>query len=93
MVFSLLAYMRVQDLSWGFARDIRWSFYVAVITDDSEGEKLAAALKDNLSAPIVYKPVVKAGLPKEILDEDDAIDAHKLNVSNVEIVKNADLFK
>jgi len=30
-VFSLLAYMRLQDLSWGFARDIRWSFYVAIV--------------------------------------------------------------
>ena len=24
-VFSWLAYMRVQDLTWGFARGIRWS--------------------------------------------------------------------
>lgn len=32
LVFSLLAYMRVQDLTWGFARGIRWSFYIAVIT-------------------------------------------------------------
>ncbi len=23
--------MRLQDLSWGFARDIRWSFYVAIV--------------------------------------------------------------
>jgi probable O-glycosylation ligase (exosortase A-associated) len=32
LVFSLLAYMRVQDLTWGFARTIRWSFYVAIVT-------------------------------------------------------------
>ncbi len=31
-VFSWLAYMRVQDLTWGFARDIRWSYYVAIVT-------------------------------------------------------------
>jgi probable O-glycosylation ligase (exosortase A-associated) len=31
-VFSWLAYMRVQDLSWGFARGMRWSYYVAIIT-------------------------------------------------------------
>lgn len=31
MVFSWLAYMRVQDLTWGFARTFRWSFYVAII--------------------------------------------------------------
>ena len=32
LVFSWLAYMRVQDLTWGFARGQRWSFYVAIIT-------------------------------------------------------------
>ena len=32
LLFSLLAYMRIQDLTWGFARFQRWSFYVAVIT-------------------------------------------------------------
>lgn len=31
MMFSLLAYMRVQDLTWGFARDQRWSLYVAMV--------------------------------------------------------------
>ncbi len=30
-VFSWLAYMRVQDLAWGWARDMRWSFYVAIL--------------------------------------------------------------
>ena len=32
LLFSLLAYMRLQDLSWGFARDVRWSFYVVIVT-------------------------------------------------------------
>ncbi|HKX46619.1 MAG TPA: putative O-glycosylation ligase, exosortase A system-associated, partial [Planctomycetota bacterium] len=31
VIFSWLAYMRVQDLTWGFARDFRWSFYIAII--------------------------------------------------------------
>ncbi len=31
-VFSWLAYMRPQDLTWGFARAMRWSYYVAIIT-------------------------------------------------------------
>lgn len=30
LMFSLLAYMRIQDLTWGFARFERWSFYVAI---------------------------------------------------------------
>lgn len=32
LLFSLLAYMRIQDLTWGFARFQRWSYYVAIIT-------------------------------------------------------------
>lgn len=31
VVFSWLAYMRVQDLTWGFAKHQRWSFYVAIV--------------------------------------------------------------
>jgi probable O-glycosylation ligase (exosortase A-associated) len=32
LMFTLLAYMRVQDLTWGFARFQRWSYYVAIVT-------------------------------------------------------------
>jgi len=31
LVFSWLAYMRLQDLTWGFARGMRWSYYVAML--------------------------------------------------------------
>lgn len=31
LVFSMLAYMRIQDLTWGFARTQRWSLLVAVV--------------------------------------------------------------
>ena len=31
LVFSVLAYMRIQDLTWGFARFQRWSFLVAIV--------------------------------------------------------------
>jgi len=30
-VFTWLAFMRVQDLTWGFAKGIRWSYYVAIL--------------------------------------------------------------
>lgn len=32
LTFSWLAYMRTQDLCWGFARNQRWSFLIAVVT-------------------------------------------------------------
>jgi probable O-glycosylation ligase (exosortase A-associated) len=31
LMFSLLAYMRLQDLTWGFAKYERWSYYVALL--------------------------------------------------------------
>jgi len=31
LFFSVLAYMRLQDLAWGFARYQRWSYYVALL--------------------------------------------------------------
>ncbi|HED65608.1 MAG TPA: putative O-glycosylation ligase, exosortase A system-associated [Planctomycetes bacterium] len=30
-VFTWLAYMRIQDLTYGFAKDQRWSYYVAIL--------------------------------------------------------------
>ncbi|HVS11739.1 MAG TPA: putative O-glycosylation ligase, exosortase A system-associated [Planctomycetota bacterium] len=32
LTFSWLAYMRPQDLTWGFARQQRWSFLIAAVT-------------------------------------------------------------
>ena len=32
LMFALLAYMRLQDLAWGFARFQRWSMFVAVLS-------------------------------------------------------------
>ena len=32
LMFSLLAYMRLQDLTWGWARYQRWSYFVALVT-------------------------------------------------------------
>lgn len=32
IVFTMLAYMRIQDLTWGWARYERWSYYVALAT-------------------------------------------------------------
>lgn len=32
LMFSLLAYMRLQDLAWGFAKEMRWSYYIVLVT-------------------------------------------------------------
>ena len=74
-VFSWLAYMRVQDLTWGFARDIRWSFYVAILTfagyllnrrDGPSGFRLDAKTSAMLAL------VVLVGIGVAVSEEPDA---------------------
>ncbi|MFA6596573.1 MAG: pitrilysin family protein [Ignavibacteriaceae bacterium] len=66
---------------------------ITIITDKSEAEPLAKSLKENLPSPMSYSNVVKAGLPKSVLDEDDAVANYKLNVNDVKIINSADTFK
>jgi len=69
------------------------NMFVAIITDKSEAEELAKSLKENTPSPMTYSEAVKAGLPKEVLAEDDAVATYKLNVKNVTIVDSKDTFK
>lgn len=69
------------------------NLYVAVITDTSEAEKLAKSIENNGSAPIVYSPLVRKGLPQEVTEEDKEIDKYKLNIRKVEVVDSATLFR
>ena len=66
---------------------------VAIVTDKSEAESLAKSLKENLTSPMSYSNIVKAGLPKEVLAEDDAVANYKLNVNDVKVINSADTFK
>jgi zinc protease len=67
--------------------------YVTIVTDDSEAAPLAQALKENTPSPMSYSNLVKEGLPKEVLAEDDEIASYKLNVKDVRIVDNKETFK
>jgi zinc protease len=69
------------------------NMYITIITDASEAEPLAKSLKENLESPMSYSNLVKSGLPKEVLAEDDEVAAYKLNVKSVKIVKSEDTFK
>lgn len=66
---------------------------VTIITDKSEAEPLAKSIKKNLASPMSYSNTVKAGLPKDVLEEDDAVAKFKLNVNEVKIINSADTFK
>jgi zinc protease len=69
------------------------NMFVTIVTDKSEAEPLAESLKNNTPSAMSYSNLVKEGLPKEILDEDEEVANYKLNVKSVKIVDSADTFK
>ena len=69
------------------------NMYITIVTDVSEAEPLAKSMKENLDSPMSYSNLVKSGLPKEVLAEDDEVAKYKLNVKSVKIVKSEDTFK
>jgi zinc protease len=66
---------------------------VTIVTDASEASELANSIKNNLDSPMSYSNLVKAGLPKEVLQEDDEVATYKLNIKNVEIINSKETFK
>lgn len=69
------------------------NMFVTIVTDESEAEPLAESLKNNSPSPMSYSNLVKEGLPKEILEEDNEVANYKLNIKSVKIVGSADTFK
>ena len=69
------------------------NMYIAIVTDKSEAEPLANALKNNDPSPMSYSNLVKENLPKEILAEDEEVAKYKLNINSVKIVNSGDTFK
>jgi zinc protease len=91
---ALLAKLTVDDVNRAIKK--YWqinNMFVTIVTDDSEAEPLAAALKANTPSPMSYSNLVKEGLPKEVLAEDAEIANFPLNVKNVTIVDTKDTFK
>jgi zinc protease len=91
---ALLAKLTVDDVNRAVKK--YWqinNMYVTIVTDDSEAGPLAAALKANTPSPMSYSNLVKEGLPKEVLAEDEQVANYKLNVTDVKIVDNKDTFK
>jgi zinc protease len=69
------------------------NLFVTIVTDASEAGPLAKNLRENLPSPMSYSKLMKSGLPKEVLDEDEEVARYKLNVKSVRIVPSAETFK
>jgi zinc protease len=66
---------------------------ITIVTDVSEAEPLAKSLKENLPSPMSYSNTVIAGLPEDVLKEDQETENFKLNVKDVMIIDSKDTFK
>ncbi|WP_210486393.1 M16 family metallopeptidase [Rufibacter aurantiacus] len=91
---ALLAKLTVDDVNRAIKK--YWTadnVFVTIVTDDSEAQPLADALKNNTPSPMSYSNVVKEGLPQAVKDEDAQIANFKLNVTSVRVVNTNDTFK
>jgi len=66
---------------------------ITIVTDKSEADELAKSIKENTYSPMSYSNLVKAGLPEDVLAEDEEVAGFKLNVKNVTVIKTEETFK
>jgi zinc protease len=91
---SLLSELTLDDVNSAIKKYMQIdNMKITIVTDVSEAEPLAESLRNNLSSPMSYSNIVKAGLSEDILKEDTATENFKLNVKNVTIVDSKDTFK
>jgi zinc protease len=91
---KLLAALTLEDVNSAIKKHFQTdNMYVAIVTDRSEAEPLAESLKNNTLSPMSYSNSVKAGLPEDVLKEDDEAASFRLNVKSVNIVDSKDTFK
>jgi len=91
---NLLSILTVDDVNQAIKKYFQIeNMKFTIVTDVSEAEPLAKSLKENLPSPMSYSNLVKAGLPEEVLKEDQETEDFKLNVKNVTIIDSKDTFK
>ena len=91
---NLLSVLTVDDVNQAIKKYFQIeNMKFTIVTDVSEAEPLAKSLKENLPSPMSYSNLVRAGLPEDILKEDEATEDFKLNVKEVTIIPSKDTFK
>lgn len=91
---QLLADVTLEEVNAAIRKYLQTeNMFVTIVTDDSEAVPLAERLKANTPSPMSYSNLVKEGLPKEVLEEDETIAHYKLNVTSVKIVPDEATFK
>ena len=91
---ALLAKLTLADVNKAIKK--YWqikNLFVTIVTDDSEAEPLAKALRENSPSPMSYSNLVKEGLPKAVLAEDDEVARFPLNIKEVKIIDTKNTLK
>jgi zinc protease len=73
---------------WGFG-NMEW----VIVTDESEVKQLYYTLMENKMAPMSYSNGLKASLTKEILQEDEVVDAYPFKVMDIRVIESQNTFK
>jgi zinc protease len=91
---KLLADLTLEDVNNAIKKYFQIeNMKITIVTDRSEAQALAKSLKNNLTSPMSYSNLVKAGLPEEVINKDSETENYKLNVKKVTIVDSKDTFK
>jgi zinc protease len=69
------------------------NLYITIITEEGEAGPLKESLLKNAPSPMSYSNLVKEGLPKDVLLEDEQVSAFPLNIKSVVILDNDVMFK
>jgi len=91
---ALLAKLTVTDVNNAIKKYLQTrNMFISIVTDDSEAPTIKKVLEEGAVTPMSYSNLVKEGLPKEVLKEDDEIARYPLNVKSVKIIDNKETFK
>jgi zinc protease len=91
---ALLAKLTLADVNKAIRK--YWqtdNMYMTIVTDDSEAPTVKKALEEKAVVPMSYSNLVREGLPKAVVEEDEAISRFPLNVKRVTIVDTKETFK
>lgn len=91
---ALLGKLTVEDVNKAIRK--YWqvqNMFVTIVTDHTEAEPLAQALRNNQVSPMSYSNFVKEELPKDVLAEDENIAKYHLNIKSVKVVDTQNTFK
>lgn len=91
---SLLKRLSLDDVNKAIKKYLQIdNMFVTIVTDKSEVGALSESLLNNSESPMTYSNLVKAGLPKQILDDDETVSGFKLSIKEVKIIDSNETFK